>query len=121
MSYLAPYALHRPASTHTARRGARFDERILLNRPAFDGGAYVRVFVEDTSHRKLRWRRLPSPRLKLRIADCVNEVNLEFAVDSADVRANSLHKVATLIAALERFQAGLQVEAELRMERERRR
>jgi len=121
MSYLAPYALQRPASTRTARRGARVDECILLNRPPFDGGAHVRVFVEDTTNRKLRWRRLPAPRLKLRIADCVNEINLEFAVDSPELRENSLYKIATLIAALERFQAGLQAEAELRVQRERQR
>ena len=29
--------------------GVRVDECTLLNRPGFDGGAYVRVFVEDTS------------------------------------------------------------------------
>jgi hypothetical protein len=119
MSYLAPYALHRPASTHTARRGARVDERILLNRPAFDGGAYVRVFVEDTTHRKLRWRRLPSPRLKLRIADCVNEVNLEFAVDSEELRENGLHKITTLIGALERFRDAFVAEGGLYALRER--
>jgi hypothetical protein len=121
MSYLAQYAYtaDRPASTRPARRGARVDERTQLNRPDFDGGAHVRVFVEDTSNRKLRWRRLPTPRLKLRIADCVNAVNLEFSVDSAELRENSLYKVATLIAAPERFQAGLKAEAELRAHRER--
>ena len=32
-----------------SRRGVRVDERTLLNHPEFDGGAFVRVFVEDTS------------------------------------------------------------------------
>ena len=41
-------------------------------------------------------------------------------MDSADARENSLHKIDTLIAALERFRAGLAAEAELRIERERR-
>ena len=63
--------------------------------------------------------RLPSPRLTLRIADCVHEVNLEFSVDSPELRENSLYKVQTLIAALERFRAGLRAEAELRALRER--
>jgi hypothetical protein len=119
MSYLTQYAVRRPASSRSARRGARVDERTLLNRPAFDGGAHVRVFVEDTSTHRVRRRRLPSPRLKLRITDCVNEINLEFSVESADVRENSLYKIATLIAALERFRDGLTAEAELRAERER--
>jgi hypothetical protein len=108
MSYLTRYANSRPV---------RVDERTRLNRPAFDGGAHVRVFVEDTSHRKLR--RLPSPRLKLRITDCVNQVNLEFSVDTAERRENSLYKIDTLITALERFRAGLAAESELRALRER--
>ena len=118
MSYLTQYALSRPASVRPGRREARVDERTLLNRPAFDGGAHVRVYVEDTSNRKLRRRRLPSPRLKLRIADCVNDVNLEFSVDTAERRENSLYKIETLIAALARFGAGLAAEAELRALRE---
>jgi hypothetical protein len=119
MSYLTQYAVSRPALAQRRGRGVRVDERTLLNLPAFDGGAHVRVYVEDTSKRKLRRRRLPSPRLTLRIADCVNEVYLEFSVDSAELRENSLHKIETLIAALERFRAGLEAEAELRAHRER--
>jgi hypothetical protein len=116
MSYLTQYAGWRPAVVQRRRRGARVDERTLLNLPDFDGGAHVRVYVEDTSNRKRH--RLPEPRLRLRIADCVNEVNLEFSVESADERENSLHKIETLIAALDRFRAGLAAEAELRATRE---
>jgi len=114
MSYLTKYAVPRLASVRPGRRGVRVDERVVLNRPALDGGAHVRAFVEDTSNRNLRRRRLPSPRLKLQIADCVNQINLEFSVDSAELRANSLHKIQTLIAVLERFHVGLAAEAELR-------
>jgi hypothetical protein len=46
MSYLTQYAVQRPASVRPARRGARVDARTVLNRPAFDGGANVRVYVE---------------------------------------------------------------------------
>jgi hypothetical protein len=119
MSYLVQYAVRRPASSRPARRGARLDERTLLNLPDFDGGAHVRAFVEDTSTHRIRRRRLPSPRLKLRITDCVSEINLEFSVDATDVRENSLYKIATLIAALERFRDGLTAESELRALRER--
>jgi len=115
MSYLSQYATQRLAPTR--RRGVRVDERTLLNRPAFDGGAHVRIFVEDTSHKRHRWR-VPSPRLKLRIADCVNQVHLEFSVDSAAERQNSLYKIETLIAALEQFHEALRAEAELRVRRE---
>jgi hypothetical protein len=110
MSYLTQYSL-------SCVRGARVDERTRLNRPGFDGGAHVRIYVEDTSNRR---GRLPSPRLRLRIADCANQINLEFSVDSAELRENSLHKIETLIAALERFRAGLAAEAELRAQRESR-
>jgi hypothetical protein len=114
MSYLTQYAVARPSP----RRGARVDEHTVLNHPEFDGGAHVRAFVEDTSTRKLRRRRLPSPRLKLRITDCTNQIHLEFSVDSPELRENSLHKITTLIASLERFRAGLAAEAHLRAVRE---
>lgn len=119
MSYLLQHAARRPTSVASRRRGARVDERRLLNLPDFDGGAHVRVFVEDTTNRRVRRRHLPSPRLKLRIADCLHEIHLEFSVDSPESRQNSLHKIETLIGALERFRAGLTAEAELRAERER--
>ena len=119
MSYLVEHAWSRRSPTRPARTGVRVDERVRLNRPEFDGGAQVRVFVEDTTHRRRRRRRFPSPRLTLRISDCINQVNLEFSVDSAATRENSLYKVETLIAALERFRAALAAEAALRAERER--
>jgi hypothetical protein len=118
MSYLTQYAGWRPVAVRRRRRGARVDERALLNLPAFDGGAYVRVYVEDTSTRKRR--RPVAPRVRLRIADCINEINIEFSVESAEERENSRHKIETLTAALERFRAGFAAEAELRELREQR-
>ena len=118
MSYLLDHAWSRRSSTRPGRPDARVDECVRLNRPEFDGGADVRTFVEDTTYKRRR-RRLPSPRLKLRISDCVNEINLEFPVDSAAARDNSLYKIETLISALERFRGGLAAEAELRSSRER--
>jgi hypothetical protein len=109
MSYLVQYATRR-----SSKRGPRVDERIRLNLPDLYGDAYVRVFVEDTSGRKHRLRRVPPvPHLRLRIADCVNEINLEFDVASAPLRANSMFKIDTLIGALQRFRDGLAAEAEL--------
>ena len=119
MSYLAQYLMQRDAPLRGARRGARVDSRVQLNHPEFDGGAHVRAFVEDTSTRRVRRRRLPSPRLKLRIADCANQIHLEFSIDTHDIRENSLHKIDTLIDALSEFRAGLAAEAELRAARER--
>jgi hypothetical protein len=119
MSYLTLYADRRPSTAPRARRGVRVDERTRLNLPELYGDAYVRVFVEDTSHRKLRLRRVPPhPRLKLRIADCVNVINLEFDLGSAPLRENSLYKVNTLLNALHRFRDALAAEADLYEQRE---
>jgi hypothetical protein len=117
MSYLAQYAARRPTSVRRPRRGVRVDERTKLNHPQFCGGAYVRVFVEDTARKRFR-RRPPEPRLRLRIADCENEINLEFSVESAARRENSLHKIDTLLAALHRFREGLADEAALYADRQ---
>ena len=120
MSYLAQHLPWRPASAGTPRAsGARVDERIVLNLAGFDGGAHVRSFVEDTSAQRARRRHIPSQRLKLRITDCDSAIHLWFSVDSAAERENSLHKIETLIASLERFRAGLEDEAALHVERER--
>jgi hypothetical protein len=118
MSYLLQHATRRPFLARRSRRGVRLDERTLLNRPEFDGGAFVRVFVEDTSGRRVR-RRIPEPRLRLRIGDCNNEIFLEFGVEPRALRENSLHKIDTLLGALHRFRAGLVAEADLYAERER--
>lgn len=99
---------------HTRRSSiaVRVDERVKLNHPEFDGGATVRVFVEDTTAKRRR-HRPPSPRLTLRISDCTNRIELEFGVESPDLRANSLFKIDTLLGALRRFRAGLAAEIEL--------
>lgn len=112
MSYLLQHT-RRPAP----RRSSRVDERLRLNHPRFDGGAEVRVFVEDTSAAPRH--QLPSPRLRLRISDCSNRIHLEFAVESPEERANALHKIDTLLGALARFRDGLIAEAALHAERER--
>jgi hypothetical protein len=112
MSYLTQYAARR-----RLRKGARVDERTRLNRPGLYGDAYVRVFVEDTTARK--WRQQPpEPRIRLRIADCTNEIALEFSLATAQLRENSLFKIDTLLGALGRFRAALEAEAELYAQRE---
>lgn len=118
MSYLLQHATRRPFLARRSRRGVRVDERTLLNYPDYDGGAFVRVFVEDTSARRVR-RRIPEPRLRLRIGDCSNVIHLEFGLDCTGCRENSLHKIDTLLGALHRFRDGLLAEADLREERER--
>jgi hypothetical protein len=46
----------------------------------------------------------------LEIADCYREIELEFEIASKRRRANSLHKLDTLIAALRVFRKGLEEE-----------
>jgi hypothetical protein len=46
----------------------------------------------------------------LELADCSDRIELWFDVDSESRRANSLHKVDTLIAALRVFRKGLVAE-----------
>jgi hypothetical protein len=122
MSYLTQYLPRASAPVVSLRPGVRVDVNTLLNRPGLYGDAHVHVFVEDTSGRGAkRWLRraeVPSPRLLLQISDCMNEINLEFDVSSVDYRENSLHKIDTLLGALQRFRDGLAAEAELYERRE---
>ena len=116
MSYLLHYA-RRPDSIAPRTTTARVDEYARLNRPGLYGDAFVRVFVEDTARR----RRDCDPRLVLQIADCTNTINLEFSLETEQLRENSLFKVDTLLGALHRFCDGLAAEAELAEQREQRR
>jgi hypothetical protein len=103
---------------------ARVNERTLLNLPGFHDAAYVYVYVEDTSERELE--RHPAcgedgckncpwnfdPRTVLEIADCSRRIELEFDVDSAEGRDNSLHKLDTLVTAIRLFREALVAEFE---------
>jgi hypothetical protein len=123
MSYLIQHVTRAPGRVLPLGRGVRVDEHTRLNLPGYYAGAFVRVFVEDTSQRaeKRRLRRAapPSPKLVLQIADCVNEINLEFDLSNEGFRENSIFKIETLLGALERFRDGLVAEAELSERRER--
>ena len=110
---------------------AHVNERTLLNLPGFHGGAYVYVYVEDTTDRGLEYGEYCEqgclcgcvdnyePRMKLEISDCDRRVSLGFDVDSVGYRENSLHKLDTLIAALRVFREALLKEFEPYDERAR--
>jgi hypothetical protein len=107
---------------------ARVNERWFLNLPGFHGGAYIIVYVEDTSARHADpcgcgeddcERGNFEPRMILEIADCDDRINLYFDVDSEGGRENSLHKLDTLIAALRVFRAGVVAEFDEYDRRER--
>ena len=115
MTYLLQYA-RLPDSIAPRRPAARVDEYARLNRPGLYGDAFVRVFVEDTTARRRRRNR--DPQLVLQIADCTNTVNLEFSLETPQLRENSLFKAETLLGALRRFRDGLAAEAELAAQRD---
>ena len=102
---------------------ARVDERRFLNLPGFHGSSYVVAYVEDTRERGLGYdpccdADCPDcphnfePRMILEVADCTDRINLEFDVDTEAGRANSLHKLDTLIATLRVFREGIVAEFE---------
>jgi hypothetical protein len=97
---------------------ARVDERWFLNLPGFRSGAYVSAFVEDTSECGPRHHvdcdedcpDCPNnfePKAILEIGDGFMNTALEFDIRTERRRANSLHKLDTLIAALKVFRKGL--------------
>jgi hypothetical protein len=59
------------------------------------------------------------PRVTLEIADCDRRVSLAFDIDTLDGRSNSLHKLDTLLAALQVFRLALVEEFEPYDERQR--
>ena len=104
---------------------ARLDAREFLNLPGFHGGAYVLAYVEDTRFREASeddpadpWPSgPPAARMILEIADCSDRISLEFDIYSEARRENSLYKITTLIAVLERFRDAYKAEAQLYAER----
>jgi len=91
---------------------ARVNERVFLNLPGFHGGAYVFTYVEDTSERDLahddgcddpdctQCAYNFEPQMILELSTGSQDIVFTFDVDSEAGRANSLHKIDTLIAAL---------------------
>lgn len=98
-----------PRSVH--QRKYRVSVREFLNLSGWHGSSYVIADVEDTTRQSAdelgEWE---PPRTRLRIADCVSECQFEFDLDTLEAQENSLHKVDTLIDALQRFREGLMAE-----------
>jgi hypothetical protein len=110
---------------------ARVNERVFLNLPGFHGAAYVVTYVEDTSERGLAHDDDDcddpgctcaynfEPRMILELSTGSESIRFGFDVDSEEGRANSLHKLDTLVAALRVFRQGLVDEFEPYDRRER--
>ena len=110
---------------------ARVNERTSLNLPGFDGRLYVYVYVEDTSERDLQHDPYCDadcdccpqnfePRMVLEIADRRDVIGLDFEIDTAEARQNSLYQLETLAAALRVFRGALEAEFEPYDARQRR-
>ena len=102
---------------------ARVNERTLLNLPGCHGGAYVYVYVEDTSRRGPFREpycdddcdccpRNFEPRLTLEIADGDRTASFAFDLDTREGRRNSLHKLDTIVSALRVFRKAFVAEYE---------
>ena len=106
---------------------ARVNERVFLNLPDFHGGAYVLTYVEDTSERDLSHDGCDDPectynfepQMILELSTGSEHIRLTFDIDSEAGRANSLHKLDTLVAALRVFRQGIVDEFEPYDRRER--
>jgi hypothetical protein len=106
----------------------RINNREFLNLPGFHESAYVVSYVEDTSERCLKPAeesdhnpKVPynfEPRMILEIADCCNDINLEFELYNAHRRKNSFHKIDTLISALQDFRQAMAEESTLYKQRQ---
>ena len=94
---------------------ARVNERVFLNLPGIHGGAYVFVYVEDTSERDLvhddgcddpdctQCTYNFEPQMILELSTDSRAIEFTFDIDSEAGRANSLHKIDTLLAGLRVF------------------
>ena len=115
MSYLLQYA-RRPDSVAPRSPAVRVDECTRLNRPVFTA---TRSCASSSRTPRRVVRRNRDPQLVLQIADCTNTINLEFSLETAQLRENSLFKVDTLLVRSQRFRDGLAAEAELAEQRRR--
>ena len=114
---LQPGVLGKPSAVHDRKEGppCRTCRRSLRalpprgwtsRRPAEPGrpstGTRRSASTWRTPRDRPRQRRTSKPRIRLRVADCENEIPIAlwFEADDAGLRHNSLHKIATLIAAL---------------------
>ena len=88
----------------------RLNVRRFLNRRNHHAGAYIIARVRDTSlsTERDRWSDVI-----LDIADCGRVISLDFPLDTAAERSNSIEKARLLAGVLTRFAEALEAEAEV--------
>lgn len=102
------------------RKRKYYGKRSMLNLPGHESTASITAEIEDTStwkHGKTfsgdaledRWHCAPN-HLVLKISDCSRSVDLSLSINTEARYNNSLHKIETMIEALESLKTGLSIE-----------
>lgn len=90
-------------------RKYHIEERVLLNKKS-QARAYIVAVVEDTRETDIA-ATCNFAQIELKIADCIEEISLEFDLTDPVERENSLYKAKRLVDILTRFRESLELEA----------
>lgn len=99
---------------------SRFEYQEFLNLPGNHEGAFIRLYVEDSSERIFdsKW---DNPRIVFEMADCSERISLDFDTATTMDRINSQYKIDKLIEGLVGFRKALKQELALAKKREKER
>jgi hypothetical protein len=76
--------------------------------------AYVIALVEDAREKHVCCGKSEEySEITLRIADCNDQIELYFDMDTVEDRENSLHKIRTLAEVINEFKRGIEIEVEV--------
>ena len=100
---------------------ARLNRREFVNYPGYYSAGYILAYVEDTTDRSIgedfSYDDI-TPRILLEVGDCANVAKFELDMNSENERANTLHKIDTMIDVLTEMREAVAAEVELVAERE---
>ena len=86
------------------------EERVLLNKES-QARAYIVAVVEDTREIGLEYDfKGTHAHIEFRLADCIEEIALEFDLGDRAERENSLYKAKRLVEIVSRFRDALEIE-----------
>ena len=93
-------------------------ERAFLNLHT-DMRAYIIAIVEDAREEHVYCKDSDHySEITLKIADCSDEIQLYFEIDTVEERENSLHKIRTLAEVINAFKRAIEIEVEVISARE---
>jgi hypothetical protein len=82
--------------------------RALLNKAGYQSTAAIVAEIENTE--SVEQDRYYRPRYTLQLSNCDRSISFDIEMHDAAARANSLHKVRTMIKHLQAFEKGLVLE-----------